>query len=144
VPANIGESRQALRFTGDSALRIASGVAIELPEESELHFHAAAGAPTVVRAVIPLARVVNVHRIVPVRLRVGDSPADFAENRRCTRVVRRGRGVLDVAKVGQRRTDLMTRAVSVLVYRRRVRGASLTSVPRIQTSDFVAGIGAPA
>src|SRR5207247_11182734 len=82
MPTDVGERLQALRLARHGALGVTPGVAVQFPEEAELHFHPAAGAPTVVRAVIPFTRVVDVDRVITIGLRTGDSPADFTENLR--------------------------------------------------------------
>ena len=84
MPADIGERGQALRFTGNGALRIAAWVTIELPEEGELNRSAAAGSGAVVSAVARVATWnVYINGIVSIPARVGlrDYLAYLGQNR---------------------------------------------------------------
>ena len=67
MPAHIGQRRQSLGFARHGGLRIAAGVAVQLPEERELNRFSATTAGTVPCAIVGIAaRQVGVHRVIAV------------------------------------------------------------------------------
>src|SRR5262249_28425810 len=109
VAAHVGDGGEALRLPGHGRLRIAAGVAVEVPEEGELHVDAAAGAGAVPGAVAGVAaRQVGVDGVVAVArgIGAGDHLADLGEDGRGAAAARRGAGVHEVAQVGRRGAHL--------------------------------------
>src|SRR4051794_15262188 len=140
MAADVRNRCQSLRFIGNVRLRIATSVAIELPEEGDLDGRVvrATGAVAMPGAIPGVtAGQVGVNRVVPIRDWAGDYFADFRQNGGNSLSPGRRRGVYEMATIRNAGSDSSVVSGVFSVGARIVR-ASKACVPGVHTGDLVA------